>query len=410
MASAHTTDAEIILALKAIQKHGSNRAAAREIGVHPSVIDKRLAMAKDRGLTAEMPIRDPLDKLREENRRLKAEINSIHKQNDTAEEIRRRIFQLREVPAEPPAWLMKSTPIGGPGVPMMLWSDWHAGEVVRKGEVGGLNEYNSKIFEKRVEILTERSIKLIRHHMPKGVPGIVINLGGDIITGEIHQELADTNDRYILETIRQTKSVLLKALTTLADEFGNVYVPCVVGNHGRMSLKPRLKGKVFTNYEWGIYCDLEDRLRDDKRIRFSVPDEADIFYSVLGHKFLLTHGDNLGVKGGDGIIGALGPIMRGAIKIGRQKAQVGRDFDTLLMGHWHQYIALSNLIVNNNLKGADELAMLLLRAPAAAASQALWFVDRKWGVNTQMEVYVQDPAPFRTPKTGKEAWVEVFKS
>jgi hypothetical protein len=67
---------------------------------------------------------------------------------------------------------------------------------------------------------------------------------------------------------------------------------------------------------------------------------ADCAFNIFGHRYLLTHGDSLGTKGGDGIIGALGPIMRGTLKTHRSEAQIGRDFDTLLIGHWHQYITL----------------------------------------------------------------------
>lgn len=373
------------------------------------VIAKRMAMAEQRGLTADSPIRDPLEKLREELRRTKAELRAIHKHNDTAEEIRRRIYELRDVPAEPPGWLLKDPGIKGPGTPMTIWSDWHFGEVVRKEEVGGVNEFNSDIAEKRVKTLVERTIGLIQHHMPAGVPGAVVCLGGDMMTGDIHQELADTNDKYVLETVRQLKSVLVEALTQMADACGNIFVPCVVGNHGRNTLKPRMKGIVQTSYEWNIYTDLEDRLRHDKRIKFFIPGESDAFFAVHGYRFLLTHGDRLGVKGGDGIIGALGPIMRGALKVGRSESQIGRNFDTIVLAHWHQYITTPGVIVNNALKGYDEYARSMLRAPASAASQALWFCHKKFGINTAMEVYVQDPAPFRANRGDKKsAWVEVF--
>jgi hypothetical protein len=405
MAAAVLTDAEIVLALCAKRTHGSWDKAAQATGIPASTLQKRAGLAATRGLTADSSARDPLAEAKNENKRLKAEIASIHKHNDTTEEIRKRVFQLRDIASEPPKWLSSSTGIEGPGTPMMNWSDWHFGETVAKGEVGGLNEFNSEIAEKRVELLVDRSLGLIRHHMPKGVPGAVVCLGGDMITGEIHQELADTNDKYILESVRQLKSVLTAALLKVADQCGKVFVPCVVGNHGRATLKPRMKGRVFTNYEWNIYTDLEDRLRSDKRIQFFIPDETDAYFSVVGHRFLLTHGDTLGVKGGDGIIGALGPIMRGAFKVGRSEAQIGREFDTLLMGHWHQYISTPGVIVNNCLKGYDEFARLALRAPATPASQALWFVHKKWGINTQMEVFVQEPFRKR-PKSS--AWVEVF--
>ncbi len=402
-----TTDAEIVAALKVVRDEGSAAAASRKLGVPATTIKERLAHGKQRGLTADSPIRDPLAIAREETARLKRELAAVHRHNESAEEIRRIVFQLHEVPSEPPRWLAQKTRNDGPGTPMMLWSDWHDGEVVKKGEVGGLNEFNTEICGQRIETLVERSIGLIRHHMPKGAPGIVICLGGDMMTGEIHQELADTNDRYIQETVRHLKSYLHKALLRFADEFGRVFVPCVVGNHGRMTLKPRMKGRVYTSYEWGIYTDLEDRLRDDKRIKFFVPGETDAYFAVAGHRFLLTHGDTLGVKGGDGIIGAIGPIMRGAFKVGRSEAQIGREFDTILMGHWHQYISTRGIIVNNALKGYDEFARLALRAPATPASQALWFVHHRYGLNTQMEVYVQDPTPFRSHKPN-DSWVEVF--
>ncbi len=405
----HTPDTEIVQTLRILKEQETNAAAAEKLGISEASIRRHKQLAKERGLTADSPIRDPLEKLKTENARLKLEINAIHRHNETAEEVRREIYKLKEVDPEPPEWMLDDAKIEGPGTPMMLWSDWHFGEVVNKKEVGGVNEFNSVIAEARVKQLVERSIGLVHHHMPDGVPGIVVCLGGDMMTGEIHQELADTNDKYVLETVRQLKSVLVKSLTEMADAFGNVYVPCVVGNHGRNTLKPRMKGVVQTSYEWNIYTDLEDRLAHDKRVKFTIPGETDILFAVHGHRFLLTHGDRLGVKGGDGIIGALGPIKRGEFKIRNSEAQIGRDFDTLLMGHWHQYLSTRGLIVNNALKGYDEFARLALRAPATPASQALWFCHRKYGINAQMEVYVQDLEKFRSRRrTRKNEWVEVF--
>lgn len=400
------TDGDLVARLQAAKRHKTRAAAAAELGINERTLKANLATAKAKGLTAETVIRDPLEASRLEVQHLKAQLRNVHKHNDTAEEIRKVIYRLREIPFDPPSWLNRAGDIEGPGIPMMMWSDWHVGEVVEKREVGGLNEFNSEIAEERVKILVDRSVALIRHHMPKGMPGAVICLGGDMITGEIHQELQDTNDAYIFETLKQLKGLLATALTKIADECGHVFVPCVVGNHGRATLKPRMKGRVFTSYEWHLYNELEDRLRGDKRIKFFIPGETDAYFSVRGHRFLLTHGDTLGVKGGDGIIGAMGPIMRGAFKVHRSESEIGRDFDTIVMGHWHQYVSTRGLIVNNCLKGYDEFARLALRAPATPASQALWFVHPKWGINTQMEVYVQEP--FRQGSK-KDPWVAVYQ-
>jgi hypothetical protein len=46
-------------------------------------------------------------------------------------------------------------------------------------------------------------------------------------------------------------------------------------------------------------------------VRVDIRPSNDVHYRVYGLRFLLNHGDMLGVKGGDGII--IGPIMRGEI-------------------------------------------------------------------------------------------------
>jgi hypothetical protein len=49
----------------------------------------------------------------------------------------------------------------------------------------------------------------------------------------------------------------------------------------------------------------------------------DVHYRVYALRFLFNHGDTLGVKGGDGIIGAIGPIMRGEAAAG-DRMQAGK--------------------------------------------------------------------------------------
>src|SRR5258708_22883576 len=145
--------------------------------------------------------------------------------------------------------------------------------------------------------------------------------------------------------------MLLPARPERRKAFGCAFGGGVVGIPGISPRLPRYKHRVRTSFDWNIYCFLAKYLERDKGIQFYIPQETDAFFTVQGHRFLLTHGDSLGVKGGDGIIGAVGPIMRGAIKVGRSEAQIGRHFDTLVMGHWHQYLPLPNVIVNNSLIG-----------------------------------------------------------
>ena len=64
------------------------------------------------------------------------------------------------------------------------------------------------------------------------------------------------------------------------------------------------------NYEAGI-ASMEALIRNK---HFDVPPANEVYYRVYGEWYLAVHGDMLGVQGGDGMIGAIGPIMRGTKK------------------------------------------------------------------------------------------------
>lgn len=324
---------------------------------------------------------------------LKRTVTNIRRDNDTAEKIREELYSLSAHQLEIPEWISgRAVRNGARGGPITIWSDFHASEVVSKAETGGVNEFNSAICTKRFHRLVDTTIDLCFHHMGRAnvaYPGIVVCLGGDMISGDIHEELAQTNDRTPHQCVHDMVDLLGGGLDRMATKFGRVFVPCVVGNHGRGTKKPRFKQRVFTSFDWSIYCSLARDFRKDKHIRFYIPDEADARFTMYGHRYLLTHGDSLGVKGGDGLIGAIGPIMRGTLKLNRQESQIGRDFDTCVMGHWHQYLTLPGLIVNNALKGYDEFAHLALRAPYSRPSQALWFTHPEHGITAHWQVYLE---------------------
>ena len=400
------TDAELIYRLHLRTELGASAAAAK-LGISQGQERTAIRAAKKRGLSTMTAEISEEDKLRTKVKALEGELASIKKENLSAQAIRQEIFNLAAETPEPPAWINETAPSKFAGVPISFWSDWHWGERVFLDQVGGVNEFDRDIGKTRVQRLVQTTIDLCKNHMVNPeFPGIIVPLGGDMITGAIHDELKETNEVPIQFACLEVEEQLIAALTLMADEFSRVFVPCVVGNHARGTLKPRAKNRVFDSYEWNIYCHLERHFRDDPRIQFSIPSEADCHFAVYGHRFMLTHGDALGVKGGDGIIGSLGPIARGTLKVGRSEAQIGRDFDTLLIGHWHSYIPRGEavpVIVNGALKGYDEYARLFLRARFALPSQALFFVHPKYGITAQWQMFLDSRK--RSADDRGAAWV-----
>jgi hypothetical protein len=212
-----------------------------------------------------------------------------------------------------------------------------------------------------------------------------------MISGDIHEELSATNEKEVMPTIVDLWGVLVWCIDQLADQFGNVFVPCVTGNHGRNTHKMRAKGRNFTSFDWLLYQFLAKRYEDDPRVRFLIPDGSDAFYSIYGHRYLLTHGDQF--RGGDGMIGALGPIIRGDHKKRSRNAQIDMEYDTLIIGHWHQLIQMQRLVVNGSLKGYDEYAFQG-NFPFEPPRQALWLTHPEHGITFTAPVLVD-----RTKKT-----------
>lgn len=280
-----------------------------------------------------------------------------------------------------PKWLAEGGyPKGGPGVPTLFLSDWHWAEKVRAAEVGGVNKYDLPTAQASAVRTFEGAVDLATNHMVRPeYPGIVVPLGGDFIDfllGVQHTS-EEPNELLVRESMRDLAGYMVAGLIRLADVFGHVFVPAVPGNHGRLTKRMPTKQTAATNLDSIFYDKLQDRLAHDGRITFAISRGSDIRYRVYGHTYLLTHGYQF--RGGDGIIGAIGPIVRGDKKFRARNSQITRDYDTLLIGHWHQFMPLPGVIVNGSLKGYDEYAYqngFQFQPPM----QAFWFTHPDRGI------------------------------
>jgi hypothetical protein len=287
-----------------------------------------------------------------------------------------------------PKWLTPKKSKGHRATVVAMLSDTHFDEVVNPDELGGQNAYNREIATQRLKRWAENTIKLSRDYL-SGVSydGAVVMLGGDIFTGTLH-DLAETNEDTLFGSLLYWSEQLAAALGMIAEEFGRLHVPVVVGNHGRLTRKPRTKLRARDNMDWLLGHMLDRQLASD-RITFDVPDDPDCWVPVYDTRHLLTHGDQ--TTGGGGIGGIWPPIMRlGARKSQRYGAQ-GKTFDTMVLGHWHQLIMApeQGLIVNGSLKGYDEFASVMNFRPERP-QQAMWLVTPENGISVSAPVLVAD--------------------
>jgi hypothetical protein len=271
---------------------------------------------------------------------------------------------------------------------------------VHPAQINGVNTFNLTIARRRLADTINSAVKLARIISPKfDYPGIVIPLGGDMVSGNIHEELAATNEINTIPTVLDLWKCLASAIEQMADTFGAVFLPCVSGNHGRNTRKIWAKDRHHTSFDWMLYQILAKHFAGDKRITFMIPDGSDASYSIYNTRYLLSHGDQF--RGGDGMIGPLGPITRGDHKKRSRNSQIDLSYDVMLIGHFHQYMHLTSLIVNGSLKGYDEYAYagnFKFEQP----QQALWITHPVYGPTFRMPIYSE-----RSARPARRAWVSV---
>lgn len=304
----------------------------------------------------------------------------------------RRMAEVARRPLKPPRWLTrKPKKHEQVGTLCTILSDMHLDEVIDPAEIEHRNAYNRDIAEQRLERYFTGVVKLARHYLT-GVTfdGVVLFMAGDSISGDIHEELVESNEGTALETVLYWSERIAAGITLLADEFGRVHVPVVAGNHGRRTRKPRAKKRAKDNFDWLIGQMLARHFAADTRVTFQIPDGTDALVRVHDTTFLMTHGDQ--VAGGGGIGGIWPPLMR---MIAKKRTR--HEFDALVCGHWHQLVMAptSGLIVNGSLKGFDEYAAVMNFVPERA-QQALWVTTPENGVTFSAPVFCDDAV--------KEGW------
>lgn len=344
--------------------------------------------------------------------RLTLDFKRLEKEVISQRTIRKEIFKLATTKHKIPDWCINrkyKELLNCPGVPVILCSDWHVGEVVNKAEIYGVNKYDLEIMEKRAKTLIETTINLLKHNsqIKKNYPGIVMCLMGDMISGDIHDELRETNEMQSIPTLLHLSNILIGCIDILIKEFGNVLIPCVTGNHGKNTLKIRAKQRAHTSYDWLLYQMLESHYTEKYKgkvspIKFLSTLAPDVSFQVYNTKFLITHGDTLG-KGGDGIIGCVGPIIRGDQKTRARNLQIGMPYDIMLLGHFHQLMWHSRFISNGSLVGYNEFASNVLRAPYEVPKQALFIVHPDHGITYKIDVLVEQ---VEKEKTSWVSWPE----
>jgi hypothetical protein len=270
-----------------------------------------------------------------------------------------------------------------PTTPILCLNDWHAEERVTLSQTNGQNRFDLKTCEQRVEQTGRKAVEFLELWKSNwGKPdNMVVWLGGDMITGYIHEELAQTNFSTPEEAMYFAQRLVISLLNYLKEHapVPHIHVVTNSGNHGRTTRKKQHKNGQIRSYDWLIYQNVAQYFADDKFFSFNVGSSEFVYEKIQGWTFRFHHGDTFRYSGGVG--GVTVTILR---EIGKMDQTQKADWD--IFGHFHQFIHHPRFVLCGSLMGVNEFSHGTHQTSYPPA-QTLIFVDRQHGVNTALPLY-----------------------
>ena len=202
---------------------------------------------------------DPLAEAerREAERRQKSDLRSEHaallEKNARLEQQLRMTARMNESPREVP--IQRAVQTKGEAVACMIASDWHLEEPVEASKVHGINEYDLAIAERRAAAFFANGLRLTEIMAREvQIETLFLGLLGDFISGHIHDELRETNELAPGEAAHFALNVIGSGIEFLLRESKfKLEIDAIPGNHGRMTLKPRIQNATETSLETFMY-------------------------------------------------------------------------------------------------------------------------------------------------------------
>ena len=322
--------------------------------------------------------------------------DALHK----TERLLRQVSGLLDRQVSPPAWTMPAKDTTKARAAGLLHvSDLHVGEVIRADEIGGLNSYDPEVFRRRIRRLFAAAVDILpRWASDCRLDGVVVAVNGDLVSGDIHDELRRTNALTAHEQAYLAADEIAAGLRVLSEAFGAVLVVFTPGNHGRTTDKTHSKRTAALSYDMLVGEMIRRAFDSDKRVTVQLATGIEAVYPVLGWTVHQSHGDSLGTGGGKGFAGPVLPIIRGAKNVEWQAYLVRQAYDLILTAHYHTSANPGGgKLANGSVVGYGEFANRI-RAGFEPPQQWLALIHERWGLRERCEIKLENPEPPALPR------------
>lgn len=262
-------------------------------------------------------------------------------------------------------------------------TDWHVEEKVTAETTNGKNVFNLVEAEIRIERLYQKIVRLCRwqsHLAP--ISEIWHPLLGDLMSGYIHEELAETNALSPTEACLFLQEMICSGINFLVQETTvPIIIPTCFGNHGRTTQKKRIKSGYANSYEWLLYSTLAKYYKHSSRVFWRVGKGYHNTQEIMGRKVRFHHGDDIRYNGGVG--GITIPVNKSIAQWDKVEAV---DFD--IFGHFHTFNwNYPKWIACGSLMGYSEFSVSI-KAEFQHPTQTFIVIDRNYGMTVATPIFL----------------------
>lgn len=272
----------------------------------------------------------------------------------------RVIAQISPLSPLPTTYTPKAQKSDSRVVPVMHITDSHMGAVQEPYEIEDFNAFNP-------EICDERNLRFAKglldwnelHRNIYTINECAVLMTGDLISGDIHDELKITNAFSTPQQVVRAAEIHTKQIALLASSFDKVTVHFVTeDNHSRLTRKPQAKEAGMNSYNYLVGKLMEAYLKGHGNVDFNIYPMLEKVVNVNGMRYLIGHGHS--VRGWMGV-----PWYGIERKIGKEaearlqiimneitKAEtVG--FDKYVIGHFHTPFNTTRYTCGGSVSGTD---------------------------------------------------------
>jgi DNA-binding CsgD family transcriptional regulator len=258
-------------------------------------------------------------------------------------------------------------------VAFAIASDWHYEEIVKSTETNGLNTFNPRIGDQRINAFFTNTVKLLKKEAEHStIDTLVLALLGDFITNSnLHDDTPEYCALGVFESLNAIENHIIGGIKYILDNTKvNLVIPTAVGNHSRVTKKVHITRETSNSLETILYAHVARYFEGNKRVTVILPNSY-LSYLTLWNKYTVCFHHGHAVSYGGGVGGLTVPMNKAIANWERNK-----HADLYVCGHFHTAINGGKFMVNSSLIGYNAYA-IFIKAAFEVPSQWFFLVSKK---------------------------------